>query len=115
MPVSQALLDAAPLELPKALVQMEHQRLVEQAAKEMKIDRAELRRRNFVPVNGFPYATPVALTMRDDGLNGDGAAGDGVFGAAIPVQAAGTIVSYSVTATSNPTRAIQMPAPCSIE
>jgi hypothetical protein len=46
-------------------------------------------------------ATPVALTMRDDGLNGDGAAGDGVFGAAIPVQAAGTAVSYTITATSN--------------
>jgi trigger factor len=31
----QALLDAAPLELPKSLVQMEHQRLVEQAAAEL--------------------------------------------------------------------------------
>lgn len=46
-------------------------------------------------------ATPVAVTMRDDGLNGDGAAGDGVFGAAIPVQVAGTAVSYAITATSN--------------
>ena len=46
-------------------------------------------------------ATPVAVTMRDDGQNGDGAAGDGVFGAAIPVQLAGTAVSYSITATNS--------------
>jgi hypothetical protein len=46
-------------------------------------------------------ATPVTLAMRDDGLDGDGAAGDGVFGAAIPVQAAGTTVSYTVAATNS--------------
>jgi carbon-monoxide dehydrogenase large subunit len=37
------------------------ERLVDTAAREMKIDRAELRRRNFVPKDAFPYQTPVAL------------------------------------------------------
>jgi carbon-monoxide dehydrogenase large subunit len=37
------------------------ERLVETAAREMKIDPAELRRRNFVPPDAFPYQTPVAL------------------------------------------------------
>jgi carbon-monoxide dehydrogenase large subunit len=36
------------------------ERLVEQCAREMKIDPAEIRRRNFV--TQFPYATPVGLT-----------------------------------------------------
>lgn len=40
----QALLDAAPLELPKALVQMEHQRLVEQAAAELQARGVKLER-----------------------------------------------------------------------
>lgn len=37
------------------------ERLVETAARTLKIDPAELRRRNFVPANAFPYQTPVAL------------------------------------------------------
>jgi aerobic carbon-monoxide dehydrogenase large subunit len=37
------------------------ERLVDKAAREMKIDRVELRRRNFIPRDGFPYQTPVAL------------------------------------------------------
>src|SRR5579864_2529793 len=37
------------------------ERIVETAAHEMKIDPAELRRRNFVPKNAYPYQTPVAL------------------------------------------------------
>jgi len=36
------------------------ERIVEQAAREMKIDPAELRRKNFITT--FPYATPVGLT-----------------------------------------------------
>lgn len=43
-------------------------------------------------------AAPVTVPMLDDGRNGDGAAGDGVFGAAIPAQPAGTVVSYTLTA-----------------
>jgi carbon-monoxide dehydrogenase large subunit len=42
------------------------ERIVEQAARQLQIDPAELRRRNFIPVNAFPYQTPVAL-MYDTG------------------------------------------------
>jgi aerobic carbon-monoxide dehydrogenase large subunit len=37
------------------------ERLVETAARELAIDPAELRRRNFIPPDAFPYQTPVAL------------------------------------------------------
>jgi len=37
------------------------ERLVDIAAREMKLDRAEIRRRNFIPKDKFPYQTPVAL------------------------------------------------------
>ncbi len=37
------------------------ERIVETAAREMGIDPAELRRRNFVPRDAYPYQTPVAL------------------------------------------------------
>jgi len=37
------------------------ERLVEMAAKETGLDPAEIRRRNFVPADAFPYATPVAF------------------------------------------------------
>lgn len=42
------------------------ERLVDIAANEMGIDPAELRRRNFIPPDAFPYQTPVAL-MYDSG------------------------------------------------
>jgi aerobic carbon-monoxide dehydrogenase large subunit len=37
------------------------ERIVDLAADELGIDPAELRRRNFIPANAFPYQTPVAL------------------------------------------------------
>jgi aerobic carbon-monoxide dehydrogenase large subunit len=37
------------------------ERLVDTAAREMKIDPVELRRRNFIPKDAYPYQTPVAL------------------------------------------------------
>jgi carbon-monoxide dehydrogenase large subunit len=37
------------------------ERIVEVAARELGMDRLELRQRNFVPADGFPYQTPVAL------------------------------------------------------
>src|SRR3954453_1200250 len=37
------------------------ERLVEKAARETGIDRVEIRRKNFIPVDAFPYQTPVAL------------------------------------------------------
>ena len=42
------------------------ERIVENAARELKIDPAELRRRNFIQPSEFPYQTPVAL-MYDTG------------------------------------------------
>src|SRR6202043_2481094 len=37
------------------------ERLVDMAARELNIDPAELRRRNYIPKNAYPYQTPVAL------------------------------------------------------
>ena len=37
------------------------ERLVEMAARELGIDPAEVRRRNFIPADAFPYQTPVVL------------------------------------------------------
>ena len=37
------------------------ERLVDEAARELGMDRAEIRRRNFIPPDRFPYPTPVAL------------------------------------------------------
>jgi carbon-monoxide dehydrogenase large subunit len=37
------------------------ERLADLAARELGIDRAEIRRRNFIPADAFPYQTPVAL------------------------------------------------------
>jgi carbon-monoxide dehydrogenase large subunit len=45
------------------------ERIVEAAARELKMDPAELRRRNFVPDNAFPYQTPVACVY-DSGQYG---------------------------------------------
>ena len=38
------------------------ERLVEKAARELAIDPAELRRRNFISADSFPYETPVVMT-----------------------------------------------------
>jgi carbon-monoxide dehydrogenase large subunit len=45
---------------PEASYQIE--RVVDQAARELGIDPVELRRRNFIPVDAYPYETPVAVT-----------------------------------------------------
>jgi carbon-monoxide dehydrogenase large subunit len=37
------------------------ERIVDRAAREMNIDQDEIRRRNFIPQDAFPYQTPVAL------------------------------------------------------
>ncbi len=46
------------------------------------------------------YSDTIAIPMRDDGAHGDSAAGDGIYGAAIPGDAhrAGNMVRYYVTA-----------------
>jgi carbon-monoxide dehydrogenase large subunit len=46
------------------------ERLVDQAAAEMKIDAAELRRRNFIPPQAFPYKTPTGSTYECADLPG---------------------------------------------
>src|SRR5499427_3610094 len=43
------------------------ERLVEEAAREMKIDRVELRRRNLIPKEAFPYQTPHPMSVYDSG------------------------------------------------
>jgi len=43
------------------------ERLVEEAARELKIDRLELRRRNFIPKDAFPYKTPHPHSVYDSG------------------------------------------------
>jgi carbon-monoxide dehydrogenase large subunit len=69
------------------------ERLVENAARETGIDRVEIRRRNFVPPDAFPYQTPMAL-LYDSGNYGpilDGAleAADYAGFAARKAEAAG--------------------------
>jgi carbon-monoxide dehydrogenase large subunit len=46
------------------------ERLVSQAAAELKIDPAELRRRNFIPKEAFPYKTPTGSTYEPTDLHG---------------------------------------------
>ncbi len=47
-------------------------------------------------------SSPVTVNMLDNGLNGDGAAGDGVYGySAIPAQATGATVNYTIAATDS--------------
>ena len=48
-----------------------------------------------------PLAPFQRLPMRDDGKHEDGAAGDGIYGAAIPAQDAGTHVQYYVEARAD--------------
>ncbi len=52
--------------------------------------------------HGTGYDGPFTMTtMYDDGLHDDGAAGDGVHGAALPPQAPNTVVRYYVEAVAN--------------
>ena len=52
-----------------------------------------------IVVNTTSGAPPTVLTMYDDGLHGDGAANDGIWGATIPVQANGSTVNFTIAAT----------------
>jgi hypothetical protein len=47
------------------------------------------------------FGGDVRIEMFDDGQHGDGASGDGVFGAIIPTQSAGELVRYRVEAQNN--------------
>jgi len=59
-------------------------------------------------VDGAPSFA--ALPMLDDGLHGDGAAGDGIYGAVLPGRADGTVVEYYIEA-SDGARSRTFPAP----
>ncbi|HEY0548481.1 MAG TPA: lamin tail domain-containing protein, partial [Verrucomicrobiae bacterium] len=61
--------------------------------------------------NGAPLAFANA-TMLDNGLSGDGTAGDGIYGASIPAQANGSVVEFYVEAVdvSNKTNSWPRPA-----
>ena len=49
------------------------------------------------------FGNEVTIPFLDNGTSGDGAAGDGVFGAAIPGQVAGSLIRYRLTtAATNP-------------
>ena len=45
------------------------------------------------------FTSPVIVSMLDDGLNGDGAAGDDVYGVTIPAQSVNTLIRYRIDAT----------------
>jgi len=57
------------------------------------------------------YGAEVSLPMLDNGLNGDGAAGDGVYGATIPASAStlGQMVRYYITAQDVRTNSTRFP------
>ena len=55
------------------------------------------------------FEPPVLLAMRDDGLHGDGVAGDGTYGVAVPARGAGTLLRYRVRA-SNASGTATLPA-----
>ena len=46
------------------------ERLVNQAAADLKVDPAELRKRNFIPKDAFPYKTPTGSTYEASDLHG---------------------------------------------
>jgi hypothetical protein len=56
-------------------------------------------------------ATFSSATMADDGAHGDAAAGDGIYGATLLEQPAGTIVEFYFTATDNTSHTRAWPAP----
>ena len=45
------------------------ERIVDKAAREMGISQVEIRRKNFIPVDAFPYQTPVALQYDSGNYN----------------------------------------------
>ncbi len=57
-----------------------------------------------------PATTYGSVLMRDDGLGGDAIAGDGIFSATIPGQAANQVVAFYVSATDALAAATRFPA-----
>ncbi|HEX2748144.1 MAG TPA: Ig-like domain-containing protein, partial [Verrucomicrobiales bacterium] len=68
--------------------------------------------RTWLPSGTSPEsATFTEVVMADNGLRGDGAAGDGVFGAVIPAQALNRVVEFYVRATDAASNSRTWPAP----
>jgi hypothetical protein len=66
----------------------------------------------------FPHHEPndyTDVTMFDDGSNGDGEAGDGVYGAVLPAQQDGTIVEFYLEATDAGGNRRTCPAPSIVD
>jgi hypothetical protein len=72
----------------------------------------------YTGMNDYPQANAGAFTvvaMSDEGRYGDGAAGDGVYGAQIPPHADGAIVEFSVEAVDVGGRVRTWPAPSLVD
>ena len=66
----------------------------------------------------YPVYNPADYTtveMLDDGLHGDGASGDGIYGAEIPAQSDGAVVEFFVEATDVAANSRTTPAPSSVD
>ncbi len=66
----------------------------------------------------YPTYVPASYTtisMVDDGLNGDGQAGDGVYGATIPAQANEAVVEFFITASDTQANTRTWPAACDVD
>ena len=57
-----------------------------------------------------PATTYTAVPMKDDGTGGDAVAGDGIFSATIPGQAANQVVAFYISATDSLGAATRFPA-----
>jgi hypothetical protein len=57
-----------------------------------------------------PATNYTAVPMNDQGTGGDALAGDGIYSATIPGQAAGTLVAYYLSATDSHSAASRFPA-----
>jgi len=55
------------------------------------------------------------IPMLDDGLHGDGQAGDGVYGAVVPAQPDHTIIEFFLEAADGSANTRTWPAPCQVD
>ena len=67
--------------------------------------------RTWLPAGTTPATAFAEVAMADNGLRGDGAANDGVFGAVIPAQALNTVVEFYVHSVDAAANARTWPAP----
>lgn len=66
----------------------------------------------------YPHHDPcdyTTVTMLDDGLSGDGEAGDGVYGGQIPAESDNTIVEFFIKASDSGANERSYPAPSDID